>query len=466
MSLKDYIQGKRHGKEANQLEREAMNDPFLQDAIEGFDSVQGNHLDIIEQLEHKIEKKRSQKNFYIRYAVLSTAAMLALVLGISVLFPPSEVQTPLAQKIITQTDSDSVAATTITNITSNQLKQSKENNTKKNNISTPFDSTSELQNQVEFQEKDMRNEFVKTAPVAVYKKSVTGSVTKVSHLNGLAIVETNDSPNISYGKTKNENSQSIYGKSEINKNSISTKTAVNQTIENLTVNSSDSDNITSTRIKQSNVFNSGSSSRTLQSTNTIKGKVIDDNGEPIIGASVYLKNNKYIGTITDIEGNFTLQNPNEKTGVLEVRYIGYKNKTVAADSSVVVQMEEDNLALNEVVTVGYGHRKIFRPKTSPTISKELSGKMAGIDVKTTDKKPVFGISEFRKYVKSQLSDTLCNNAHYKLTATFFIDGTGKPTGTKIVYSNCRSLETEFLRLTNESPQWTNINKKVKVTIKK
>ena len=43
MSLKNYIQGKRQGKNANQLEREALNDPFLQDAIDGFDSIQGEH---------------------------------------------------------------------------------------------------------------------------------------------------------------------------------------------------------------------------------------------------------------------------------------------------------------------------------------------------------------------------------------------------------------------------------------
>jgi hypothetical protein len=41
MNFKDYIQGKRHGREANQIEHEAMNDPFLQDAIDGFDNVQG-----------------------------------------------------------------------------------------------------------------------------------------------------------------------------------------------------------------------------------------------------------------------------------------------------------------------------------------------------------------------------------------------------------------------------------------
>ncbi len=405
MSLKDYIQGKRHGKEANQLEREAMNDPFLQDAIEGFDSVQGNHLDIIEQLEHKIEKKRSQKNFYIRYAVLSTAAMLALVLGISVFFRPSEIPSPIAKKTVTRIDSDSVKPqNTLQDIAANQKTDKKV--TAKEMTFPP-------------------------APVKVETRDANVEEDKITE--DLTVVVENNNIELA-APIKQENT------------TVATTTAIQD---------------------DKKIIIRGSSSISTQKPKTISGKVVDESGEPIIGASVHLKNNKYVGTITDIEGNFTLPLTGEKTETLEAKYIGYKSKTFAADStSAVVKLEPDNLALSEVVVAGYGYRKIFKPKISPTASNELSGKMAGISTDSSNKKPVFGVSEFRKYVKSQLSDTLCNNAHYKLTATFFIDGTGKPTGTKIVYSNCRSLETEFLRLTNESPQWTNINKKVKVTIKK
>ena len=62
MKLKDYIQGKRHGKEANRLEREAMNDPFLNDAIDGFDSVEGDHLSVIAELEKQIAGKTRSRS--------------------------------------------------------------------------------------------------------------------------------------------------------------------------------------------------------------------------------------------------------------------------------------------------------------------------------------------------------------------------------------------------------------------
>ena len=59
MPLKDYIQGNKRGKDANRLEREAMNDPFLQEALEGFDKVAGDHAKIVRQLEKKYSRRRT-----------------------------------------------------------------------------------------------------------------------------------------------------------------------------------------------------------------------------------------------------------------------------------------------------------------------------------------------------------------------------------------------------------------------
>jgi len=83
MRLKDYIQGNRSGKEANRLEREAMNDPFLQEALEGFDAVAGEHVLIIERLEKKYTRPvhRTRSLYY-----WSVAASFLLLVGISAYF--------------------------------------------------------------------------------------------------------------------------------------------------------------------------------------------------------------------------------------------------------------------------------------------------------------------------------------------------------------------------------------------
>mgnify|MGYP000991476769 CR=1 FL=1 len=83
MNLKDYIRGQRQGKEANQLERKAMDDPFLQDAIDGYDSVEGDHISTIEDLKKRLSspKKRINKKMWIWAA----AAAILLLIGIPLL---------------------------------------------------------------------------------------------------------------------------------------------------------------------------------------------------------------------------------------------------------------------------------------------------------------------------------------------------------------------------------------------
>ena len=84
MPLKDYIQGKKRGKEANRLEREALSDPFLQEALDGFDSVVGDHVQVIDRLEKRFSKTAvaPQKNKKV-FIYWSIAASVLLLIGFS-----------------------------------------------------------------------------------------------------------------------------------------------------------------------------------------------------------------------------------------------------------------------------------------------------------------------------------------------------------------------------------------------
>lgn len=89
----------------------------------------------------------------------------------------------------------------------------------------------------------------------------------------------------------------------------------------------------------------------------IKGVVIDQVGEPIIGANISLKGQPGTGDITDIEGNFTLEVPEK--AVLVISYIGYLTQEIPVNgkASFNIQMKEDTKTLDEVVVVGYGSQK-------------------------------------------------------------------------------------------------------------
>ncbi|MDE6268821.1 MAG: TonB-dependent receptor [Muribaculaceae bacterium] len=91
---------------------------------------------------------------------------------------------------------------------------------------------------------------------------------------------------------------------------------------------------------------------------TVKGTVVDDSGEPLIGVTVLLQGTTQ-GVATDFDGNYIINVPNAKTAVLQVSYVGMKTQTVEVKGRSVVNitMMADNAVLDEVVVVGYGQQK-------------------------------------------------------------------------------------------------------------
>lgn len=136
-------------------------------------------------------------------------------------------------------------------------------------------------------------------------------------------------------------------------------------------------------------------------TITVKGNVKDTNGEPIIGASVIEKGNTTNGTITDLDGNFSIKVDGKKT--LIVSYIGMKTQEIAIQGrkTINIQMADDSKALDEVVVIGYGtvNRRDLTGSVASVRAKDianipvsnateaLTGKLAGVSVTTTDGSP-------------------------------------------------------------------------------
>ena len=136
------------------------------------------------------------------------------------------------------------------------------------------------------------------------------------------------------------------------------------------------------------------------SAQTVKGTVTDSSGEPIIGATV-METGTQNGVVTDLDGNFTLQNVKGKT--LTISYIGMKTQTVTLDgrSNYALVLEDEASTLNDVVVIGYGtaRKKDLTGSVATVkgqdlvkvpvanISEALTGKMAGVNITTTDGSP-------------------------------------------------------------------------------
>lgn len=126
---------------------------------------------------------------------------------------------------------------------------------------------------------------------------------------------------------------------------------------------------------------------------TVKGKVIGaDDNLPVVGASVVVKDNPKVGTITDAEGIFTLRVPTNS--ILVISYIGMDSKEVKAGSSVIVKLQANDQLLNEVIVTGYGvtkkaaftgsasvlNEKMIGNKNDPNPIKSLEGTVPGLQM--------------------------------------------------------------------------------------
>lgn len=86
------------------------------------------------------------------------------------------------------------------------------------------------------------------------------------------------------------------------------------------------------------------------------GTVVDNNGDPIIGATIILKGNPKVGTVANIDGEFVLDVPSNNSKLV-ISYIGMNTKEVQAGTKIKVTLTEDSRQLEEVVVVGFGQQK-------------------------------------------------------------------------------------------------------------
>ena len=133
----------------------------------------------------------------------------------------------------------------------------------------------------------------------------------------------------------------------------------------------------------------------------VKGNVVDETGEPVIGASVKVVGSQ-LGAVTDLDGNFSINADQKST--IEITYIGYEPVKVKAGQNLQVQLKNTSSTLNEVVVIGYGAVKKSDLTGSVTALKPdsknkglvvnaqdmLSGKVAGVNITSNSGEPGVG----------------------------------------------------------------------------
>ena len=417
MKLLDYIRGLRKGKEAHRLEKESMQDPFLADAMDGYNQVEGNHEQRIEKLRMQVSAHSAKKKN--TYAITwSIAACLIIGFGISsyflflkksmtdeVFIAEESVSTKLAEPAAPPTPAIPATPT----VPATPQKEIALATTKVKTDSTPVSEITARQ---------------------ANKKDMIARIQATSQPQQGVLVAT------------------VPVMEEVSEETA----ALQEVVATIDTFESESDK----KMKMAKV------ATILPQNNMIKGKVTNEKGEPLIGASVTYKGTN-IGTITNMNGEFSLVKKDDKKR-LTAQFIGYDPVEIRVDTSrtMLIAMNENKQALNEVVVVGYGAKKNKKSVTAGTVVK--GNEQANKDITP---QPVIGKRKFQKYLKENLvrpTDEKCAQVKGKVVLTFLVNKEGRPFSIKVKESLCESSDKEAIRLIQEGPDWIYGTKLAEVTV--
>ena len=127
---------------------------------------------------------------------------------------------------------------------------------------------------------------------------------------------------------------------------------------------------------------------------TVNGTVVDAQGEPVVGAAVFVEGNQNVGTLTDLDGNFTLKNVPDRAGYIVASCMGYKDQRQPKQSLMRFILEDDSTVLDAAVATGMQtvDRRLMTGSTTKVdaenaklagiadISRSLEGQVAGVSV--------------------------------------------------------------------------------------
>ena len=426
MKLLDYIRGLRKGKEAHRLEKESMKDPFLADAMDGYHQVEGDHEQQIRQLRMRVNAHSAKKRN--KYAITwSIAACLAIGFGISsyflflkksmtdeVFIAKESVSSKLAEPAVPPTPAIPATPT----VPATPQKEIALATAKVKTDSTPASEDSTPVSEITARQANKKDMIAKIQATSQPQQGTPPVAT-------MPVMEE-----------------------------VSEETAaLQEVIATMDTFESESDK----KMKLAKV------ATILPQKNMIKGRVTDEKGEPLIGASVTYKGTN-IGTITNMNGEFSLVKKDDKKR-LTAEYIGYDPVEIRIDTSrtMLIAMNENKQALNEVVVVGYGAKKNKKSTTAGNV----------VTVKEQAKKeitpqPVIGKRSYQKYLKENLirpTDDNCKDIKGEVVLSFFVDEEGKPQNITVIHGLCEFADKEAIRLVKEGPKWTSGKLPARVTVR-
>ena len=447
--IRKYLNGELNANAMHKLEREALDDPFLMDALEGYtDAGKDQHANLNDLSGRLQQRTTEKKGRVIPWKVWSIAASVIIVLTIGGLWlkkaPAPEKQIanialPAPDKAVAESKADDTLKTPAAPLAQQQLVAQ---NTKPAPVLKPVEkSTAKPADKAIYQQEISANDNkvaanqsngnagYESAPAAAPVKPQEEKKDNTQQLSEMVVMNyTQQSKQDSIAKAEVQN-KARYSVSAVDKK-------LQGKVEGVTT-------VTSRDAKT--LFGAGNIGGT-----SISGIIIGkDDGQPIIGAAIRIKGTNK-STVTDVNGKFAISPRSGNKETLDIVSIGYNHTLVSAQAgdSLRVELKPGANSLSEVVVTGYGSKK------------------EGDDEPAAESAhPKDGWGSLKKYL--QANAYLADGTSGTVTLLFTVDIDGTLTDFKIKKSLNTTADQKAIDLIKNGPSWdgNSTNKPEQVTVK-
>jgi TonB family protein len=421
LQIRKYLNGELDGRAMHELEHRALDDPFLADALEGYEQAsdqQPNLKELNERLHQRIHDKKVKR--IIPWKPLSIAASILIILAAGIWYFSG--QQAAQPKLVAQ------------NIKPEKKEQPV--------VSTPSPATATVADKNAGDTVQVKQSQPKQYAAAA--KAVNSSRQMAN-----ADIKTPAAAEPAPTLTAEQQAAEIYKPqkdsvtaNEIAVNSINQKKATPVLKEVAVAKAKDAspETLVQSRAEGVNV--------TPSDSKLVTGVVMGSDGQPITGATVKVIGRPF-GVVTDVHGKFALTDVS-KNQILAVNYIGYQGKKVkvGTEDSLNISLEPQNSSLNEVVVTGYSAKK-----------DDNGGTVA-------DAHPGDGWHAYNEYLKKNAQSP--DGKTGKVKVSFTVDANGSLSQFKVTKSLSDAADKKAIDLITNGPAWVAGNdgkpKEVKVSV--
>ncbi|SMC71771.1 carboxypeptidase-like regulatory domain-containing protein [Pedobacter africanus] len=411
--LEDYLDGKLDAKTMNRVEREALEDPFVAEALAGLSESPKRSLKSLSLLQKQLQERVAEqhtlkKTSVVTWQRLSIAAAAAVMfIAVSVMFWMRE----------------------------NNLRKELAGSTKKVDVTISAE-----------------NSVMADTPIAV----AAAPVPAIENTDRNQVKEKEIEKAITAAKT-NTYAARAKAESVIVQNRVAPAPATQQLNEVTVVGYGVQ--------RKQNMTGSVSSFAASSLANVLSGRVVaQDDGKPLPGVSISMRGTN-VGTVTDSNGEFKIiADTAVKAAILRANYIGFNGAEMLAKANLPVNiaLSPNNQQLNEMVITGL-YKKKGLATDSEKVEGALNGKAAGIRIrgmstiaKTTAKlasNPVGGWDKLFDYIKANNAFAHEPQTGQEVELSFKVDRKGNPADIRIIKGAELKYEQEAIRLLINGPKW-------------